>query len=130
MACIVGGTIFYALSEGYLCDSTRDGVECWSGRVLGRSLYFTIVTITTVGYGDVTPSSTFGRVGGGAVDGGARHQLVHVLDVDALLEHVAAKLAKFKVPTIVEVSDEPLPRNASGKILKKNIRDVLVARRE
>eukprot|EP00937_MAST-01D_sp_MAST-1D-sp2_P003295 g3295.t1 len=55
LACIVGGTIFYALSEGYLCDSTRDGVECWSGPVLGRSLYFTIVTITTVGYGDVTP---------------------------------------------------------------------------
>jgi len=54
----------------------------------------------------------------------------HPLDVDALLEHVAAKLAKFKVPTIVELSDEPLPRNASGKILKKNIRDTLVARRE
>ena len=54
----------------------------------------------------------------------------HPLDVDALLEHVAAKLAKFKIPTIVELSDEPLPRNASGKILKKDIRDVLVARRE
>ena len=54
----------------------------------------------------------------------------HTLDVDALLEHVATKLAKFKIPTIVELSDEPLPRNASGKILKKDIRDMLVARRE
>ena len=54
----------------------------------------------------------------------------HTLDVDALLEHVATKLAKFKIPTIVELSDEPLPRNASGKILKKDIRDTLVARRE
>jgi len=51
------------------------------------------------------------------------------IDVDALLAHVAAKLAKFKVPTIVEISSEALPRNASGKILKKDIRDELVARR-
>lgn len=51
------------------------------------------------------------------------------LDVDALVEHVSVKLAKFKVPTIVEVRDEPLPRNASGKILKREIRDALVAKR-
>ncbi len=54
----------------------------------------------------------------------------HTLDVDALLEHVATKLAKFKIPTIVELSDEPLRRNGSGKILKEDIRDTRVARRE
>ena len=52
------------------------------------------------------------------------------IDVAALTEHVSEKLAKFKVPTIVEVVSEPLPRNASGKILKREIRDQLVARRE
>jgi long-chain acyl-CoA synthetase len=51
------------------------------------------------------------------------------IDVEALLAHVAVKLAKFKVPTIVELFDEALPRNASGKILKKDIRDELVAKR-
>ncbi|MEM9175657.1 MAG: AMP-binding protein [Myxococcota bacterium] len=51
------------------------------------------------------------------------------IDVDALTEFVASKVAKFKVPTIVEVFDAPLPRNASGKILKRDIRDSLVERR-
>jgi len=53
----------------------------------------------------------------------------HTIDVEALVAHVEARVAKFKVPTLVEVTDEPLPRNASGKILKRTIRDELVARR-
>lgn len=53
----------------------------------------------------------------------------HALDVDAMLAHVESRLAKFKVPTVVEVKDAPLPRNASGKILKRDIRDELLARR-
>ncbi|MDG2336343.1 MAG: class I adenylate-forming enzyme family protein [Myxococcota bacterium] len=52
------------------------------------------------------------------------------IDVEALVKHVGEKLAKFKVPTVIEVVSEPLPRNASGKILKRDIRDELVARRE
>jgi long-chain acyl-CoA synthetase len=36
---------------------------------------------------------------------------------------VAAELADFKVPAYVEVRDEPLPRNASGKLLKNLLRD-------
>ncbi len=51
------------------------------------------------------------------------------IDVDALTDFVASRVAKFKVPTIVEVYEEPLPRNASGKILKRDIRDALVERR-
>jgi long-chain acyl-CoA synthetase len=34
-------------------------------------------------------------------------------------------LAKFKVPTIVTVVHEQLPRNASGKILKRELRDTI-----
>jgi acyl-coenzyme A synthetase/AMP-(fatty) acid ligase len=41
-----------------------------------------------------------------------------------------AKLASFKVPTIIEVASEALPRNASGKILKRDIRDALVQRNQ
>ncbi|MFK7896020.1 MAG: class I adenylate-forming enzyme family protein [Myxococcota bacterium] len=51
------------------------------------------------------------------------------IDLDALTAHLAGKLAKFKVPTIFEVAEEELPRNAAGKILKRTIRDELVARR-
>ena len=51
------------------------------------------------------------------------------IDVEALTLHVTERVAKFKVPTIVHVVDEPLPRNASGKILKRDIRDRLVEER-
>ncbi len=41
---------------------------------------------------------------------------------DDLVEHVRARLAAFKAPKEVRVVDE-LPRNASGKILKRELRD-------
>ena len=49
------------------------------------------------------------------------------LDVDGLLAHLRRHLAAFKVPTVVQVRDERLPRNASGKILKRDLRDQAVA---
>jgi long-chain acyl-CoA synthetase len=44
------------------------------------------------------------------------------LTADALRQWVAAELADFKVPAHVELRDEPLPRNASGKLLKNVLR--------
>jgi long-chain acyl-CoA synthetase len=42
-----------------------------------------------------------------------------------LSEHVAGRLAAFKVPSRYLFTDGPLPRNASGKILKRELRDRL-----
>ena len=47
------------------------------------------------------------------------------LDEAALREHCAAIMAKHKVPRYVWFLDEPLPRNASGKFLKRELRDRL-----
>ncbi len=47
------------------------------------------------------------------------------LDPDELRRFLAGKLAAFKVPTRVFVIDEPLPRNAAGKFLKRQLRDQL-----
>lgn len=47
------------------------------------------------------------------------------LTVTELQEHVGSKLASFKVPSRIEIVTEQLPRNASGKILKRQIRDAL-----
>ena len=41
------------------------------------------------------------------------------LEVDALREWVAETLAYYKVPSHVEFLDHPLPRNATGKVLKQ-----------
>lgn len=40
-----------------------------------------------------------------------------------LQDHVAAKLAAFKVPVRIELRSEPLPRNANGKILKRDLKE-------
>jgi long-chain acyl-CoA synthetase len=46
-------------------------------------------------------------------------------DVDGLRAHVAGRLAAFKVPSIVRVTGDPLPRNAAGKVLKRELRTLL-----
>jgi long-chain acyl-CoA synthetase len=45
---------------------------------------------------------------------------------DALRRHVAERLAAFKVPVRILIRDTPLPRNANGKILKRELRDAFV----
>jgi acyl-CoA synthetase (AMP-forming)/AMP-acid ligase II len=44
---------------------------------------------------------------------------------EAIRAFVAEKLAAFKVPSQVLFRDEPLPRNAVGKVLKRELRDAL-----
>ena len=41
---------------------------------------------------------------------------------DELKAHVASRLATFKVPTRIELRREALPRNAVGKLLKRELR--------
>jgi long-chain acyl-CoA synthetase len=51
----------------------------------------------------------------------------HDLTVDELQAHVGERLAPFKVPSIVRLVHEALPRNPAGKILKRQLRDTLTA---
>lgn len=46
------------------------------------------------------------------------------IDAGSLCEWVAAELAGFKVPTVVEFTQSPLPRNVAGKLLKRDIREM------
>jgi long-chain acyl-CoA synthetase len=45
---------------------------------------------------------------------------------DEIREHVKSKLAPFKVPSRITFATEQLPRSATGKILKRELRDDLV----
>jgi len=45
---------------------------------------------------------------------------------DALRDHVRARLAGFKVPAAIRFRPEALPRNASGKILKSELKKLFV----
>ncbi|WP_300376570.1 class I adenylate-forming enzyme family protein [Henriciella sp.] len=49
------------------------------------------------------------------------------LTEDALREHCAAIMAKHKIPRYFWLMDEALPRNASGKFLKKDLRNRLTS---
>jgi long-chain acyl-CoA synthetase len=44
------------------------------------------------------------------------------LDADELRKFLAGKLAPFKIPSLIAFSDERLPRNPSGKMLKREMR--------
>jgi steroid-24-oyl-CoA synthetase len=44
-----------------------------------------------------------------------------------LQQHVGARLAAFKVPVRVWFSDQDLPRNPAGKLLKRDLRDSFLA---
>ncbi|MET0543538.1 MAG: long-chain fatty acid--CoA ligase, partial [Variovorax sp.] len=45
---------------------------------------------------------------------------------DELRRYCAAQLADYKVPEAFTLVDEPLPRNANGKLLKRTLRDRLL----
>jgi long-chain acyl-CoA synthetase len=47
------------------------------------------------------------------------------LDAEGLRAHCAERLAKYKIPRYLWFLDESLPRNASGKFLKQQLRDDL-----
>ncbi|MGP9020295.1 class I adenylate-forming enzyme family protein [Streptomyces sp. BR1] len=53
---------------------------------------------------------------------GAAVQVGGVVTPDELRAHVSRTLAAFKVPTQVLIGREPLPRNATGKVLKRELR--------
>ncbi|MFT5695922.1 MAG: long-chain acyl-CoA synthetase [Myxococcota bacterium] len=50
------------------------------------------------------------------------------IDPEELRDFLKKPLAAFKIPSRVDIHSEPLPRNAAGKFLKKDLRDQLVAK--
>lgn len=49
------------------------------------------------------------------------------LDADALRQLCATQLSDYKVPETIDLTTEPLPRNANGKVMKKKLRERFVA---
>jgi long-chain acyl-CoA synthetase len=45
-------------------------------------------------------------------------------DAEEVLRHLSSRLAAFKVPSKIFWHQEELPRNAAGKVLKKDLRDL------
>ena len=47
------------------------------------------------------------------------------LTAEALREHLAAIVARHKIPRYIWILHEPLPRNASGKFLRRELKERL-----
>ncbi|MDB5422869.1 MAG: AMP-dependent synthetase [Phenylobacterium sp.] len=47
------------------------------------------------------------------------------LTAEALRDHLAALVARHKIPRYIWILEQPLPRNASGKFLKRELRESL-----
>ena len=48
------------------------------------------------------------------------------LEPQAIIDFTRARLAHFKCPTYVELRDEPLPLNPTGKVLRRRLRELYV----
>ena len=52
----------------------------------------------------------------------------HTLTEQEIADFMRARVAHYKVPAHIEIRSEPFPRNATGKVLKKALRDALATR--
>ena len=69
------------------------------------------------------PDERLGEVPGTAVVLRPGHQL----DADGLRAHLDSLIASHKIPAHIWFQETPLPRNASGKYLKRQVRDELLS---
>jgi long-chain acyl-CoA synthetase len=52
------------------------------------------------------------------------------ISADELRQHVAERIASFKVPAHIWFSPDPLPRNPAGKVLKRDLRAEVIAQED
>jgi long-chain acyl-CoA synthetase len=94
----------------------------------GENVYCAEVESAIFTHGDVSECAVFGvpddRLG---EEVGAAVVLRDGADLsgDTIREHCEPQIAKFKIPRYIWIQSESLPRNASGKFLKKQLREDL-----
>ncbi|MBK5224449.1 MAG: acyl--CoA ligase [Acidimicrobiia bacterium] len=107
----------------YLVDRAKDMVLRG-----GENVYSAEVEAAMYEHPDVYEAAVFGvpheRLGEEVV-AAVLPKPGRTIDVAALQAFVGERLAPFKVPSKIEVHTESLPRNAAGKILKRELRDAM-----
>jgi len=115
------GDVAYLDEEGFLfiVDRIKDlvirgGENIGCGEVEAALLEHPLIQEASV-YG--VPDERLGE------EVGATYYTARSIPEIELREFLGTRLAQFKVPRYLMVSKEPLPRTASGKILKRSLRD-------
>ncbi|MEM9467186.1 MAG: class I adenylate-forming enzyme family protein [Actinomycetota bacterium] len=119
------GDIVYVDEDGFvhIVDRAKDMVLRG-----GENVYCAEVEAAIYEHPDIAEAAVFGvedeRLGEAV--GVAIHLVPESsLDQDALTAHLQPLLAKFKIPEHVWFMDDPLPQNANGKFLKRQLREQL-----
>ena len=114
-------------NEGFVYVSDRAKDMILRG---GENIYCAEVEATIYEHPAVYEAAVYGIPNERLGEEFACHVMVKegvTLDAGDLQKFVGERLAKFKVPTVITIVNESLPRNASGKILKRDLRDALIA---
>ncbi|MGB3864831.1 MAG: fatty acid--CoA ligase family protein, partial [Xanthobacteraceae bacterium] len=94
----------------------------------GHKIYSAEVESVLAGHDDVVESAIIAKPC--PVLGERVHAVIVTrkadLDTGMLRAWCAARLSDYKVPETITVSRDPLPRNANGKVLKKQLREALL----
>lgn len=119
------GDIGYFDEDGfvYLVDRAKDmilrGGENIYGAEVENAIFDHPAVLECVAF--AVPDDRLGEEVGAAIhlkDGA-------MLDAAGMREHLASRLAAFKIPRYMWFLAEPLPRNANGKFLKRELKDIL-----
>jgi long-chain acyl-CoA synthetase len=116
------GDIGYLDPDGYLFIIDRAKDMILRG---GENVYCVEIENVLAEHPEIVEAAVIGipdRDLGEKVKAVVRRTEGSTLDSKAVQAHVASRLARFKVPEIVAFTDEPLPRNPAGKILKNLLR--------
>jgi long-chain acyl-CoA synthetase len=105
----------------YLVDRAKDMINRGGENVYSIEVEAALAGAPGVGEAAVVPvpDDMMGEKVGAVIVPAADGEL----DVGAVIAHVREHLADFKVPQYVAIRDEPLPRNAGGKVLKAPLRE-------
>jgi long-chain acyl-CoA synthetase len=97
----------------------------------GENIYCVEIEDCLASHPDVAEAAVFGvpeKVLGEVVGAVVHLRPGATVDAAALAQHVRDRLVAHKVPVLLELSPEPLPRNAAGKLLKREVRAAALAR--
>ena len=95
----------------------------------GLKIYSAEVESVLAGHPDVVESAIIAKPC--PVLGERVHAVIVTRDgvsAEALRAWCAERLSDYKVPETIDLTAEPLPRNANGKVMKRQLREAWMAR--
>lgn len=117
------GDIGYLNEQGYLfvIDRIKDVINRFGEKIAAAEIESCLLDLA--GVEETAVFALPDDVSGEAVCAAIVLRAGVKLDVADVQSHVASRLAAYKVPTKVYIRADPLPRNPTGKLLKRSLRE-------